>query len=164
MGTVLLSLCSYSQKLEENDNDEFTKQSVKTTSWESLCTDMDQEISYRIAKIDGSIALQAKIMISHKYFSISQGSSIMFKLSDDSVIDLKSLKPASSCLGCGATGFVGSKAPGVNVLYTVTDENLAKLKTLPVKKIRVYTDAGITEFEITDRKAQKFIKAVLLMD
>lgn len=156
------TLHSFSQKLEENKIDEFTKNTVKRTSWETLCSTLFVNVHFRISLIDGNESFDLKIMTDDQ-FAIDKDQEIMFKLDDDEIIKFQNLQYTTTCEGCGAVGFVGSEAPGIQVLYPLSKEDAEKLKAHKVLKVRIYTDAGYIENDIKTKNANKITAALNLI-
>lgn len=153
------------QTLEENQVDEFTKNTVKRTSWEVVNMTMTFTAYFRASQINTTNAFDLKMMLgSGAVFSIPEGAEMMFKLSNDSIVKIPCIKSAISCSGCGAKGFAGSQAQGVNVSYFISKENLALLKNSQVTKIRIYTRDGFVEDEIKAKNADKIRKALALIE
>jgi hypothetical protein len=159
---ILITISSFGQKIEENKIDEFTKTSIKRTSWETLNMTMSYTAYFRISLIENIEYFDLKLMIPYKSVSISEGQNIMFMLENNEILTLKNLKTAYSCTGCGARGFSGSAAPGVSISYLINTDQIKLLKANKIKKIRIYTNDGYIENELKD-KFDNFIKNSLLI-
>jgi hypothetical protein len=88
--------------------------------------------------------------------SIDEGGKLLLMLDNDSIIELRNSKYQISCTGCGATGLVGSSAPGLFINFYLTKDNLSSLITHKVKKVRIYFTDGYKEAEIKDKFAIVF--------
>jgi hypothetical protein len=79
------------------------------------------------------------------------------------VIKLQNLQDAKTCEGCGAVGFKGSQAPGIEVFYVLDKGQVEKLKAHNIVKVRIYTSEGYLENDIKDKVAQKIIASLNLL-
>jgi hypothetical protein len=171
LATLIFStVFCFAQKLEKNEVDEFTGNSVKRTSWEDLVlsnnlTDLANTFAskFRISKIDDFYYFDFKLMLSGD-FSIEEGQLLMLKLGNDSIVKLSNLEHKTTCLGCGAVGVAGSKFPGISVSYVLSTEQIDELKKHKAVKIRVYKSDGYVEREIKEKNAKKFIKALEIIE
>ena len=160
-----LSFSLAGQVLEENKVDEFTKHSVKRTSWETLNSSMKFNAYFRISKIDDLIYFDLKMSIGvGEVFSIKKDQELMFKLANDSIVSLPNLEYALTCKGCGAKGYMGSAAHGIQVSYPINIKQIDLLKKEKVIKARVYTSTGYVEDELKDKNALKIKKALSLVE
>jgi hypothetical protein len=98
-----------------------------------------------------------------KVFSIDKDMQIMFKLDNGDIVTLNNLKFTVTCNGCGATGFVGSQAEGIDVRYPITKEQVEKLKAGKIVKVRVYTGDGYIDQDIKDKNAEKVTASLNLL-
>lgn len=152
---------SFSQKLVKNEIDEFTGKQLKKTEWASLTAGLQSiELKQSLVKVDSSYAINIKLMEHDKYYSISKGNEFMLKLESGEIITLNCDSSKTSCLGCGATGFVGSQAPGLNIYFPFTKEQLKIMQNSPVSKIRIYLNEGYQEFVIKEKSSKKFSEAL----
>lgn len=149
---LMLPLCCFSQKIVRDEVDEFTKTKIKETSWEPGVRDMKIYTFFRVRVLDNDIILGLKFMQTNrdKILSIYQDDPLMLLLKNDTVVTLKCLKSVVSCKGCGAKGFSGSSAYGINASYYVDLESLELLKQFPIKKMRIYTTDGYIPVEFND--------------
>ena len=157
-----MTLQSFGQKLEENKTDEFTKNSVKRTSWETLCSSSVANAHFRVSLINEYKTFDLKLMI-NKVFSIDKDQELMLKLANGDVVKLQNLKYTITCNGCGATGFVGSEAEGIQVDYPLDKDQVEQLKANKVVKVRIYTNDGYVEDDVKDKNAEKIIKSLQLL-
>lgn len=162
-GTILKSeiedikeLTGSSTNLEENYIDEFTGNSVKRTSWETLNMTMQFTAYYRISKINDHYYLNLKMML-NKVFSISKDQEFMFKLDDGTVLKFLNLEYTTTCRGCGAKGFSGSEAQGIEVSYPVKKEQIDILINNRIEKLRIYTNDGYLENEVSEKRSKEII-------
>ena len=88
----------------------------------------------------------------------------MLKLSNDEIIRLPNLKYEITCTGCAAKGFAGSAAQGVNVSYILDKDQLEKLKSYEVVKIRVYTTDGYVEDDSKQKNTDQIKTALKLIE
>jgi predicted nucleotidyltransferase len=140
-------------QLAENKVDEFTKKSVKRTTWEKFIYSMKGTAFTRVSRIDSTILLNFKFS-NTDVISIREGAKFMLKTSTDSIVTLNALDYTISCKGCGAINYVGSAAEGVEVTYPISIEQVNYLASNPVTKLRFYTTDGYLEFEIKEKFAK----------
>jgi hypothetical protein len=169
MKTLFLIVFSFpifclAQKLEVNKIDEFTKASVKRTSWETINYSNRLMAYTQINKIDNNYYLNLKIMSPDKVFSIDKEDELMIKTITDSVITLYNLKYEISCTSCGSTGLLGSGLQGIEVSYKIPVEIVSYLLTNKIKKLRIYATDGYFEDDIKDKHAEIFIKLLKLVN
>ena len=150
------------QSIAEDKIDEFTKTSIKRTSWESLTSSIIYTSYFRFSKINDDFFLDIKL-IDGNVFSIDEGQKIMFKLSNDKILALQNLEHQITCTGCGAKGFVGSTGQGIQVSYPLNKENFDMLKEYDVLKIRIYTSEGFREGDLKTKNLKKFKKGLSLI-
>ena len=149
LAVTIITAIGYGQKIEENKVDDFTKNSVIRTSFEVLSRSGFNSYC-RINKINQSYYLQIRVM-NGSVLSVRFNSDVMFKMSNDSIISLKVMEGASSCIGCGAIGFLGSASPGIDFQVILTSEEIEQFKSLKVKKVRIYTIDGYIEAEVKEK-------------
>lgn len=161
----LVSLCVFSQKLEENKVDEFTKHSVKRTSWEHLVQNMKMNANVRVSKIDAnSLFFEFKYFGSTvSIFSVKKGNNIMLKLDNDSIVTLQTIDDQISEKGAGAIGFGGSGAYGISLTCSVDKKSFEILSNHKVVKFRFYTNDGYIEEEVGPKKQDLISKEFQLV-
>lgn len=162
---IIVFICffnvSFSQELIKNEIDEFTGKKIKRTEWVSLTSGMqNKELKQSLVKVDSSYAINIKFTETYTPHSINKGNEMMLKLENGEVVTLYCENSKVSCIGCGATGFVGSKAPGLDVFFPFTKEQLDKLLISSLAKIRLYLNEGYSEFVIKEKSAKKFLEAL----
>lgn len=160
---LLPALCR-GQKIAENKIDEFTKHHVVRTEWELLDRSDGFYTHVRISNIDRSIYLNLKWLHNNEIGAITEGTRIMLKMSNDSIVTLQTLKSVVSCIGCGAVGFAGSTGYGYELTCSLEPGDLAALSAFAVKKIRIYLDEGYEEHEIKEKNSQVLMREILLMN
>lgn len=159
---TVASLRSFAQKLEENKKDEFSNKSIKRTSWETLYKTLTTESHFSFSKVDTSAFIHVKLMIGN-VFSIDKDQELMLKLDNGDIVKLLNTKFEVTCEGCGAVGFIGSGAQGLDVAYWIAKDQLDKLKAHKVVKVRIYTNEGYIEQDIKDKNANKITACVNLI-
>ena len=163
--TLGISFQIISQELVVNKIDDFTGNTVKRTSWETLNMTMKFTAYFRISKINDNYYFNLKMMLGGgSVFSIGEGQEFMFKLSNGEIIKLPNLEYAITCTGCGAKGFSGSQAQGIQVSYRIMPEQIEKLKNNPAIKIRIYTNDGYVENDLKPKYYKKVQKALSLVE
>jgi hypothetical protein len=161
---VIFSLqTTRAQTLEENKTDDFTNNKVKRTSWETVNETMSFSAYFRISQINSDTFFDLKLMIGGKVFSVKKDQELMFKLENGEVVKLANLEYTITCKGCGARGFIGSAAEGAKMSYLIDKDQLEKLKTSKVVKLRIYTSDGYVENDIKEKNSKKIQTAILLL-
>lgn len=164
-GVTSLTFGLHGQSLEENKVDEFTNNAVKRTSWELLCFSMKNNFTsyFRISRINEYNYFDLKLMIGG-IFSIDKDQEIMFKLDNEDIVKLLNLKYEVTCKGCGAIGLSGSNVQGINVSYTLDEEQFEMLKNHEVVKVRIFTNDGYVEGDTKRKHVKKIPKALELVE
>lgn len=166
---ISFSLTVMSQELKENKVDEFTKNKVKKSSWELLTKGSFRANSFRsffrFSQINDAYYIDIKMMpISGGVYSISKGAELMFKVDTGQIISLKNIDYTISCRGCGAKGFAGSEAMGTQTSYVISKDDLLLLKNKLIHKMRIYTNDGYMEEEISDKSRELIVGTINLLD
>lgn len=161
---VFFGVLTFGQTLEKNEVDEFTNNSVKRTSWETINMTMKFTAYFRISKINDNTYFDLKMMIGTSVFSINKGQELMIKLSNDNIVKLPNLEYAITCRGCGAKGLSGSEAQGIQVSYPISKEQIEQLKSGTGNKLRIYTNDGYVENDMKAKNYNKIIKALSLVE
>lgn len=153
------------QTLKENKVDDFTNNSVKRTSWETLNYNSKFSAYFRISKINESCYLDLKFSNnSMKVFSVDKGNELMFKLENDKIIKLLNLKYTISDRGVAAKGIVGSDLHGVLISYLIDKEQIQSIKSNIIVKTRIYTNESYVESDMKTKNYNKIKKALQLVD
>lgn len=151
------------QTLKEDKVDEFTKKSVKRTSWETVCGKGSFYTYAQSSKINDNRFLTFRIMSNAKVYVVNEGDELMLKLANDSIVSLKVLKRAISCRGCGSIGIIGSAADGIEVVFDLKEEIYTYLLLNKVAKMRLQTSSGYIEAELKDKHAEMLIRVLELI-
>jgi hypothetical protein len=163
LGLLFIPFIARTQELKENKVDEFTKDSIKTTTWQALDVKGSMTFNYRVVKKNTDVALEMKL-ITGKVLSIEKDAKLMFILAGtDSTIWIENDEYKISCNGCGAYNLFGSNAEGIDVFYNVPDNVLSMLLSNRVAKYRIYTSAGYIESDVREPKAAVFQKSFALV-
>jgi hypothetical protein len=162
-----LSLKSSAQKLAENKVDDFTKDTIKNTSWETVYATLSTTVYFRVSKISDTTAsaeyFNLKIMDGSR-FSIDENEEMLFKMDNGDIVTIKNSKYTVTCRGCGSAGVFGTNMEGIDVSYRLPEDVIEKLKAGKVVKIRVHTNAGYYERDIKNRVAEKIQKCLALVE
>lgn len=149
------------QTLKENKVDEFTKNTVKRTSWEPISKTGKIYAHVRASKINDNTYLDIRTLFpAVEVFAIKEGEAVMIKLNTDSIITLTIPKGLVSCKGCGSVNIIGSDGYGVELNLELNKEQIESLAKNKVTKIRIYTTDGFVESAIKE-KFQETINRVL---
>ncbi len=161
---ISISSLSVGQVLKENKVDDFTNNTIKRTSWESINMTMQFAAFFRISKINDNTFFDLKMLKGKSVFSIDEGQELMLTMSNQDIVKLPNLEYTVTCLGCGAKGLVGSKCQGINVSYPLTNEQIEVLKTYTGKKLRIYTNDGYVENDMKIQNYKKIQTALVLIE
>lgn len=145
---------SKAQKLIRDEVDEFTNESVKSTSFDVLCANMKFMAQVAITEINGKKLLEVKLSTGQYIPSISEGEELMLKLQNGEVVTLISNQFVQACKGCAAKGLMGSGADGIHAFYRIEEPQELKLKQHAITKIRIYTYKGYMEGNIKEGKSE----------
>lgn len=142
------------QILEKDEIDEFTGHKIKKTSYEVLVQNFKLNAFVSANNINDSIYyLQLKLMTpTASVHAIDKDGIFFLKLSDNTVVELRNKEFTVSCTGCGARGFGGSRGQGTMTTYYLTGENLTKLKSQSIIKMRIYTTDGYLESNVNNAR------------
>ena len=160
---ILFSSKGYTQKLQENQIDDFTKKSIKSTSYETINYNNKFMGYVKIRKVDDRSFLYFKMMLSGSVFAVEEGDKLMMITETDSVITIHNSEFKISCEGCGAKGILGSALQGVELKYELPIPILTYLSDNKIKKMRIYTKDGYVEDTIKEKNASTFIKLLKLV-
>lgn len=160
---VLFPLKGYSQKLQENKIDDFTKKSVKSTTYETINYNNKFMGYVKIRKVDDRSFLYLRMMLSGGVFAVENGDKLMMITELDSVVTLNNSEFKISCEGCGAKGILGSALQGVELKYEISNSVLTYLSENKIKKMRIYTKDGYVEDSIKEKNASTFMKLFQLV-
>lgn len=155
------------QKIEVNKVDDFTKNRIIRTSWSTLYNGGMSNplwISIRVSKINGTHWLNVKLMNGNHVQSMQKDARLMLMLANDSIVTLYNSEYEISCYGCGATGFVGSSAQGIEADFVIDEDELSALQTNPIKKVRIYLTDGYSEGQLKDKFHGLLIDDIRLVD
>ncbi len=158
---ILISIQSFSQKIVEDKIDEFTKDHIKSTSWEKLNDNYHSYLRFR--KINDTYWLNLKMGLA-SVNSIIEKAELLLMTNSDSIITLYNLKYQISCTGCGAISLLGSAATGFNLDFIITEQQLLYLKEHGIKKFRIYTTSGYIEKIVLEKAKKNIIKLLELIN
>lgn len=160
---ILLPANLTAQKLVENKIDDFTKKSIKRTSWETVCKKGSFWTYARCSKIDSSRYMTFRIMSDKKIYVVDEGNELLLKMANDSIISLKSIKRAISCRGCGSIGLIGSAAEGIEVEFYIPESKFFYMLENKIAKMRLQGNGGYIEAEMKSSWADVLIKELELI-
>ncbi len=131
-------------KFSRNEVDDMTGTFVAETQSKMLFYVFGgDKIYFNFKNIDGNYYLNLDIS-RHSRFSISEGNSLLIKLSNDEIIDLKFLHTEVSRLEYYSQ-YISTYS--LSNVVSLTKENLTKLTNNKITKIRVYGNDGYFENE-----------------
>lgn len=154
---ILISFKVYSQKIEVNKKDDMTNNIVVKTSMEKLTSNMTPKwIKVGVDKINDKYLLSTTFCMGGTFFIISEGGEIILKLTNDSLVTLKSIERSAAHEGMG-----GKQA---DVRYFIPADKLDLLRKNGVKKIRPYASDGYVDMEVLEKKYNIIQKEIELID
>lgn len=142
---IVFCQCSY----RRNEVDEFTGNKILVTTPKLLLNKFGgHSFICHTGKIDSTIVLYMNFT-AWDIFSISRGSKILFKLTNDSICGLLAANEYETASSRNMT-----YVPNWEItIYSVLDEETINTLTMyGVKKCRVYTNDGYLEFEFNPNK------------
>ena len=153
------------QQLTRNETDEFTGDKVKETSYEILIENLKIVCKLRMTNLNDSTFIMTMALIPglNQANSIAKDAILFLKLTDGSVVELRNMEYALACLGCAATTVINNDVMGFKVKYAVSKNNLEKLKSSGLKKIRIYTSTDYIESDIKDQRADVLKREIRLV-
>lgn len=157
-----ISAKSFGQKLEENEFDKVMNKNVKQTSWETLASNSFVNAHYCFSLIGDDESFKLKLM-RDKVFAINENQELIFKLDNGDTIKLANLMHAITCTGCGAVGFAGSGAEGLQVTYPLNKDQITKLKAQKVIAVSIFTVTDSFDIDIKEKNATKLQAALNLL-
>ena len=156
---------SAGQRIVKNETDEFTGKKTIHTDWKKINQTFKFNASFRLVIQDKTTFFDLKFMKGSggKVFSVLKGQDLMLKTDKGTIVKLKCRETQMSCRGCGSTGFMGSKAQGVNVYYIVDQENAETLSKETVTKLRFYYREAYVEGKVSSGGGKRIKKAFNLI-
>ncbi len=161
---MAITAMSFGQTISESKVDDFTGRSVKRTSWDKI-NNPGHVIYTRVSKIDSSYILGLKITRSVPHgqvFAMAKDASVMFKVEDGSIVDLKNSQHTVTGLGHGSVGLVGSSCYGIDIQCFIDESDLITFKSKKIIKIRFYTTEGYVEYDLKEKFSDIIQKQVSL--
>lgn len=154
---LLVGISAYSQKIEVNKKDDMTNNNIIKTSMEKLTSNMVPKwIKVGVDKINDKYLLSTTICMGGQFFIVSEGGEIILKLTNDSLVTLKSIERATAHDGIG-----GKQA---EVRYLIPIDKLDLLRKNGVKKVRPYAFDGYVDIEVQEKKYNIIQKEIELID
>ncbi|MDD3688384.1 MAG: hypothetical protein PHE56_16690, partial [Bacteroidales bacterium] len=140
--------------------EEFTGDTVVRTTWEALYRGMDLVVKHRVNWINSEFTIELDIYSKTPVYTINKGDEFMLKLYNGDIIKLESLEtkissPQISQYGSGSI---------VKIAYLLTQNSIDLLKKDDIDKIRINTNKGYLEGELTKKQSQKLIKAIEILE
>jgi len=154
---VFTSFSVFSQKIESSKVDDFTGKKVIYTSKEKITSESMTNFKQTMFQF----RYENETMFLHLFWqcreimSVTDGSNIIFKMTDDSNITLKSIGNVIAEKGVASTKSVQIAGLwGLALKYTGEDLNRFS-EDIYVKKFRIYTTKGYVDFDVKEKDAQK---------
>ncbi|HQX30613.1 MAG: hypothetical protein IPI00_15440 [Flavobacteriales bacterium] len=163
---VTCTLTTSAQKLDEDKVDEFTKVAIKRTTWEKFVGGGGMatlSTHIRLSKLNERVVIELKMIRSNTVYSIDESANLMFLFANGDVVTLHNNEFALTCSGCGATGFVGSTGMGTHTRYPIGEEDIAKMSKDTIAKVRIYTNDGYIERDVSNKESAMVQKMLALV-
>ena len=174
----MLPVFMFSQKLEINKIDPGSGLLVKHTTWEKFTQGGDFNSYFRVSQVDSSYFFDIRIILAtHAGFEIKSGQPLILTLANEETVTLNCFKTAVSCQACGAVTLAGSNVPGVEVSYTLSKEQIEKLrfnvllskeqyekhKKKLLEHLKIETSLGPIEHTLSENSYLQLRKAIRLV-
>lgn len=162
LATVILPLLLPAQKQIKIDVsiDQFTKDTVIQSDWFYISNAVWKGFPSfaKIRSENGSMTIRIKAITGKSVSVIPEGSKVMFKFKDESLLELNTAKTAVASVGGGSVGIRGSSLLGVDFPCHLSLFQLKKLSQNTVEAMRVYHDDGFIEFPFEKEKFKTAFK------
>lgn len=158
---MLVSVTCQAQKLKRDEVDDFTGAQIKETKWLLLLPYTTQNVHFKLRKVDDNVLFDLRWIGAEDI--IEKGSELMFKLDDGSIVTFKAHKTYVPCIGCGASGIVGSRAMGILAVYDCPDAEINKLNNHYIVKMRTYFADGYVDKDVPENCSDRILNAFDLM-
>ena len=159
---AMLSTSTYAQKIMKKEIDKFTKAEVVETSLETmysvnlLGTGWCNKFEFSIRRTDGLYTMLANILM-HKVVKYTENDGVIFLLDNDDAITLK-----TNFTGIGGKAF--GKGYWFETSFTLSDDDIEKLKNHKVTAIRINYIDGHYDREIKRNKQELIAKSLKLFE
>jgi hypothetical protein len=164
MMSFILTIPVFSQKLEQDEIDEFKGTTKRKTSWERLLYVSKTPVCFfRITSYDSRMYFELRAM-GTDIVSIPEGAELIFKFDDGTMLTLKARDYVISSRGGGSINLVGSATNGFVEYYKLSDDDINILLSKIAVKVRVYLKDSYFENDISKKHADKIPIAVKLIN
>ncbi len=152
----LLPAFCFSQncKYSKNEVDEFTGKSIKTTKQVIVYNGLFGGLAFKFTKINSSSYLEMGFS-ELSIITIEKGGALMFILKNGEKIELSAIESKVATPYTSQTSTIW----GIEMDYFISDNDLLKLISSPISKLRIYTKQGYIEKEVRENKAVKIQEA-----
>lgn len=162
---ILSFFIAHAQKIDEMKVDEFTRDTIKTTSWEIFYQSFTYCNHFRVVKVNNAKFLELKFLLNNAIFSVNTKDILYLKLENDSILSFNPMQYVITERGAGAIGINGIGTYGADIKYIPSiNKYFDNLKTYNVVKIRFNTSDGYYEFDISKKNSAKIRKALTIID
>ena len=159
----LVCLDINAQKIKINEVDKFTKKCIIETSFEKINGGITSNLSYKnvwlaFRRIDNSEFLRIK-WCCNAVVSVVKGAEVIFLDADGNTYSFENNEYEISDYGEGTVGFAGSGLLGLD-LWLIG--NCSVLEGKQIKAIRINTNDGYVDIEISKKASDKITKTYLV--
>lgn len=158
-----LSISVYAQKIVSTEVDDFTGVNKVRTSWEYIGYSMGFTPKVRILKIDDLYLINLKAITHPKTLSVNENNRFLIKFEDGTILELYNSEYTTSCVGCGATGLLGSEGHGINLYFRANEQDLFDIKNKTIVKVRLEANQGYFESKTKLKHALKIKELATLI-
>jgi hypothetical protein len=142
----------FSQNIEDDYIDDFTKEHIVRTSWIGLFDGSYYENYFQMEKIDSSYCLNFRMTGGLETFmTFDKGEIFFLKLDNDSIIKLKNTEFEISGTGRAALTSLSAKKVGVKMSLWITTNQMDALLNNNILKIRIQSNKGYFDRIIDDK-------------
>lgn len=158
----LISAVSYGQKIKKNEIDKFTKSAIIETSIETLYSvnfmgkGWCNKFEFCIRRTNETYSMPANILM-NEIVKYTENDGVTLLLDNDETIIL-----TTNYTGIGGDAF--AQGYWFNTVFSLTNEDVEKLKTNKVVAIRVRYLGGSYDRELKKNKQELIMKSLRLFD
>ena len=160
---IQIHLNLFSQGIEKDQYDEFEKMRIVESEVVPIYKGawMGMTYLFRFVAADTNMIFMFKISdAQNKVFAVSKGEGmVILKFDDSTFVRFTNEVDVYSSPAGGSDGMLGGNTQGVTLMIKLTNEHkeiLNKVKKL--QKVRVYTNKGIIEFDVSESKSKLIIE------
>jgi hypothetical protein len=154
------------QYLQEDFVDATTGDTIKRTHWLVLqrgSVERKLNIYFRISSVNHSYIIDLKVIQGASTFAVAKYAPLQMKLENGAELTLYNTEYQRSCKGCGARGYKGNDAEGVELSYPITEAALALLLDAHVARLKFTDGNGTYNRPVKENEAQTLMEELDLV-